>query len=66
MSEQLEDCDACKQVGVLKKVPVSFSLESKDKKTKTGDIVENTIKECYTELQEEKDKLKNTLYGEDD
>lgn len=66
MNEQIEDCSSCDQNGVLKKIPVSFSLEHKEKEARTGDIVESTIKECYNELQQEKDKLKSKFYGKDE
>ena len=60
MNELKKDCTSCNSRNTLKKVPSHFSTEQKNiVEKKTGDLVEESIKEFRDELDKQKDDLKN-------
>ena len=63
MNEQKDDCSACGQSNVLKKIPSSFSHNiEKESNKKVGEVVQSTIKEIYDELEQQKNELKDECY----
>ena len=61
MSEKLTDCDSCETDDSLKRVPSQFFVKQNniDNNKKTGDIVNEFIKDTTEELKQEKKELKN-------
>jgi DNA-directed RNA polymerase subunit RPC12/RpoP len=67
MNEQKNDCSTCGQSSVLKKTPSVFSCDiKKEDDKKVGEIVQNTIKEIYNELEQQKNELKDEYYKADE
>jgi putative FmdB family regulatory protein len=66
VSDKKEDCPSCNETKSLKKLPSRFSLSTQDRENKVGDIVKKSIDEFSADLNEEKEKLKNELWNEND
>jgi len=67
MSEKITDCKYCGITDSLTKLPSSFSLErEKIDQKKVGDEVKSAIESFKNDLQEEKNKLKNSEWTPDD
>ncbi len=61
MSEKLQDCDLCEAEGSLERLPSQFFVKQShiNDNKKTGDIVNEFIKDTTEELKQEKRELKN-------
>ena len=67
VSEKITDCKYCGIIDSLTKLPSSFSLKKEQtKQKKIGDEVKSAIEGFKTDLQEEKNNLKNREWISDD
>ena len=62
MSEKLEQCPSCEEMGTLKRLPSNFLTNNKKLVEKTGNIVKRSIEEIRQELAQEKKALKEEYY----
>ena len=63
MNEKKNDCSSCGESDTLKRVPSTFSCNiEKDNNKKVGEIVQSTIKEIHSELEQQKSELKDEYH----
>tara|TARA_R110002020_G_scaffold418577_1_gene627791 strand:- start:187 stop:447 length:261 start_codon:yes stop_codon:yes gene_type:complete len=62
MTDKISDCSSCGSTETMSKLPSKFTLFNNKKQSKTGDLVNAAIAENQEELQQEKEKLRNTFY----
>ena len=66
MSETKQDCEACEAKNTLKKIPNKISYSSTEKEDKkVGSVVKQSIEDFRSDLEGQKQRLKNELYGTD-
>ena len=66
MSETKQDCEACETKNTLKKIPNKISYSNREKENKkVGSVVKQSIEDFRSDLEEQKQRLKNELYGTD-
>lgn len=66
MMERLEECDECCSSAFRRvpSIPAYIQKQKIEKDLKTGDLVEDYIKQNRQSVQQEKDRLKNNIYEE--
>tara|TARA_R100000664_G_C2760088_1_gene150752 strand:+ start:2589 stop:2837 length:249 start_codon:yes stop_codon:yes gene_type:complete len=58
MTENQEVCNICGSIGTLTRVPSFFSKKPINKKDKVGTYVKDFIKDAKTDLEQQKEKLR--------
>ena len=65
MSKLLTDCESCVEENSLVRLPSNFFYDSAKAQDKVGDLVERTIKDFKTELEEEKQRIRRKEWSND-
>ena len=67
MTESIQECPVCSGKEV-QKLPSNFKIVDKSTKqdSKTGSVVQKSIKEIRDEVRMEKEKLKNRLWSDNE
>ena len=66
ISEKMENCELCSAKNSLVKLPTTFTTEKKGSSYVIGEEVRKAIKEYNEELKEEKIKLKEKIWKNDE
>ena len=66
MTEKVEECVECASSSFSRvpSIPAYIQKQKIEKDTKTGDLVEDYIKQNKKSVQQEKDRLKSKIYKE--
>ena len=63
MTEELEECKLCGNIGIEKLVgKISSGVDKKNYRSKAGDLVKSHIEETKKEIKKEKDSLKSRKF----
>ncbi len=68
MIEKVEECIACESPSFnrVPSIPVYMQKQKVEAESKTGDLVEEYIKQNKQSVKEEKDRLRNKVYKEEE